>query len=306
MTVPPPPSRFSSPEPEEPDATGPVPIARPAAFLSSARDRLTDAGLRTAGKGASALGRASDLVKRKLDERAAQQAATAPRSPTRPHRPAPPRDAAPTPGFGSERGYGLAPDPTLARDPAPAPDSTVARDPVRDHDFGLPRDLGSERDLLPRPAPAQRSQVVPFVSPPALQPTEILRPPTMSATLAQVSMPVTMSMPVAGPMGPSTVLAPGTRRKLNPAAVVAIIVAVLFPPAGIGLAKSARRECRESGERGGNLALVAHMIGAAGTTLLVLCVLAVASAFAVGLHELGSGIAGIGSFLGWIAHIFGG
>ena len=79
---------------------------------------------------------------------------------------------------------------------------------------------------------------------------------------------------------------------------------MIFPPAGLGLAKSARRECRESGQPGGGLALVAHVIAAAGTTLLVLIVLAIASAFAFGLYQLGNGVAGIGSFLSWIQRLF--
>jgi hypothetical protein len=55
---------------------------------------------------------------------------------------------------------------------------------------------------------------------------------------------------------------------LNGAAVAALVVAVLCPPAGLGLARSARRQCLARGRRGAGLALVAHVVAAAGTGLL--------------------------------------
>jgi hypothetical protein len=92
--------------------------------------------------------------------------------------------------------------------------------------------------------------------------------------------------------------------KFNFAAVVAIVVAVLFPPAGLGLAKSARRECRETGERGAGLALIAHVVAAAGTAMITLVVLVLASVFAFGIYQLGNGIAEIGEFLSWLRSLF--
>jgi hypothetical protein len=204
----------------------------PPSYLSVTREKLTEASLRTASKGASALGRASDLVRRKLDERSAQ-------------RPGPPAPMAP-----------------------PGP-------------------------LAPPVTPAHQAQVAPYVPAPPPAPY-VPAPVPMSYVPAPPPAPVYLPPPSQAPRP----------AKMNAAAVAAIIVAVIFPPAGLGLAKSARRECRESGQAGGGLALVAHVIAAAGTTLLVLTVLAIASAFAFGLYQLGNGVAGIGSFLSWIQRLF--
>jgi hypothetical protein len=202
-------------------------------YLPVTRRKLTEASLRAAGKGASAVGRASDLVRRKLDERSAQQAAPPPVTP--------PYHAQVAPFV-----------PTQVAPPVPAP---------------------------PAPIPAP------------------------SAPMAS-AMPMAQPAPGYPPVPYPPRAEPARPAKVNAAAVVAIVVAVIFPPAGLGLARSARRECRETGEAGANLALVAHVIAAAGTTLLVLTVLAVASAFAIGIYKLGSGVAGIGSFLSWIQRLF--
>jgi hypothetical protein len=238
--------------PAQPDDPTPAPVT------PSARERLTDAGLHAASKGASALGRMTDQVsqrvRRKLDERAAAQPQPAP---------------APRP---------VAPPQPVAPPAAPPPASGWAQPAA---------------PTWPAPAAPQHSQVVPVApAPRPVQPTEIVAP----------ARPATHWVPAAPtpPAAPVPQRAPG----FNPAAAVAIVVAVLFPPAGLGLARSARRECRETGERGANLALLAHLIAAAGTSLLVLCFLVIASAFAFGMVQLGNGIAGIGDFLRWVSRLF--
>lgn len=268
--------------PAQPDDPTP---ATPAPFLPTARERLTDAGLRTASKGAAALGRITDRVgdrvRRKLDERAAGQ-----------DRPSAPQDVAALPAPTTPQPVApqaMTPQP-VAPQVLPAPQWAA---PAAPHPVPT-----AQAWAVPAPAPARHSRIVP-VAP--VQPTEIIAP-------AQPGAPATHWGPVSHPV-PAQRPAPAQqgvpqRRGFNPAAAAAIVVAVLFPPAGLGMAKSARRECRETGQRGANLALLAHVIAAAGTSLLVLCFLAVTSAFAFGMVQLGNGVAGIGHFFDLLSRLF--
>ena len=238
--------------PAQPDDPTPRP------FTPTTRNRFTDAGLRTASKGVSALGRmtdrVNDRVRRKLDTGATASPPAAPPQ--------------------------LASPPQPAASPLPAAPARTA--------WTQPAATSWAAPVAPK-----YSEVVPVApAPPPVRPTEIVAP----------ARPATHWVHV-GPTPPST---PGPQRTpgFNPAAAIAIVVAVLFPPAGLGLARSARRECRETGERGANLALLAHVIAAAGTSLLVLCFLAIASAFAFGMVQLGNGVAGIGDFLRRVSRLF--
>jgi hypothetical protein len=91
-----------------------------------------------------------------------------------------------------------------------------------------------------------------------------------------------------------------TRRPVNGTAVTALFVAVLFPPAGLGLAKLARRECLVKEKAGSGVALLAYVIAAAGTAVLTLAVLVICGFGAYGITALGNGVQRIADFLDWV------
>jgi hypothetical protein len=93
-------------------------------------------------------------------------------------------------------------------------------------------------------------------------------------------------------------------QKINSAAVVAMVVAVIFPPAGLGLAKSARRECLAHGTRGAGLALAAHLVAAAGTLLMTVVTLGICAFGVWGINVAAEGIGKIGDFLEKIGSLF--
>ncbi|GIJ46336.1 hypothetical protein Val02_32220 [Virgisporangium aliadipatigenens] len=90
----------------------------------------------------------------------------------------------------------------------------------------------------------------------------------------------------------------------NPAAAVAMAVAVIFPPAGLGLAKSARRECLAHGSRGAGLALAAHLVAAIGTLLWTLVTLAICAAGVWGINVAADALHTIGDFLEKVGSLF--
>ena len=63
---------------------------------------------------------------------------------------------------------------------------------------------------------------------------------------------------------------PPLRRPTNSLAIVALVLAFVFAPAGLVLGVVARRQIRETGEEGDGLALAGIVIGAIGTALAVL------------------------------------
>src|SRR5438445_8409188 len=122
--------------------------ATPAPFLPTARERLTDAGLRTASKGISALGRMTDRVgervRRRLDERSADQdppaaphGATPPTTPPAVQQPvAPPAHQWAVPGPVPHRHSQIVPlvpvPPVLpVRQPVPVPHTAVQHTAVQ-------------------------------------------------------------------------------------------------------------------------------------------------------------------------------
>ncbi|MFD0821014.1 hypothetical protein ACFQ0D_22515, partial [Micromonospora zhanjiangensis] len=123
------------------------------------------------------------------------------------------------------------------------------------------------------------------------------------APAPQILTPVPVPAPV--PAAPVTTPPARRPRMVNGAVIAALIVAVVFPPAGLGLAKSARRECREEGRPGAGLALLAHVVAALGTCLLVLVVLTLFSAFTYGVVQVGNGLSSIGTLFEWIGRLFG-
>jgi len=94
------------------------------------------------------------------------------------------------------------------------------------------------------------------------------------------------------------------RPPFNSAAAVAIVVAVIFPPAGLGLAKSARRECLANGTRGAGLALAAHLVAAAGTLLMTVVTLGICAAGVWGINVAAEALGKIGDFLEKVGSLF--
>ncbi|MEJ3750815.1 DUF4190 domain-containing protein [Actinomycetes bacterium KLBMP 9797] len=229
------------------------------------RSRATRAGHHVAEMGRAGLAQAGERARRKLDERATAQGSSV----------------------------------TVQPDPPSAHDSWVlpAGEPVR---FSAAPDqrnaevVSTSSSPVAPVTPATPGEVVPYA-------------PVQSAVFNQPSYPTRF---VAAPLPtrhPAPVVARPRRRRwsMNGAVIAALIVAVVFPPAGLGLAKTARRECREDGRAGGGTALVAHVIAAAGTCVMVLVTLTLFAVFAYGVVQVGSGLTAIGDFLGRIGELFG-
>ena len=174
--------------------------------------------------------------------------------------------------------------------------------------------------VLPQQTPPQEGQLVfhPSWLPAPAQPQPSWPPASpqpqsswpVTAQQPQAAWPVQRGAPPVQPMDLTPHLMPRTRSvnsvrpKFNGAAAGALFIAVVFPPAGLSIAKSARKECLESGKRGAGLALTAHMVAAAGSGLLVLTILGVCGMAAFGITELGTGVHKIGTFLEWVQKLF--
>jgi hypothetical protein len=150
---------------------------------------------------------------------------------------------------------------------------------------------------FPPVRPVTSSEITQYV------PAQFLAPHQLPQARPRVVAPVTVQ---PEPAHPTSLYAQPRRkpRHLNGAALAALIVAVAFPPAGLGLAKTARRECREDNRPGAGLALVAHVIAATGTCAILLVSLTLLGLFAYGMIELGSGLHEIGAFLSLIGKLF--
>jgi hypothetical protein len=151
--------------------------------------------------------------------------------------------------------------------------------------------------IVPSVRPVTSSEITRFRPVQAPAPRESVQaPPPAIARFASPPEPVEPTWHTGQP-----------RRKprlLNGVVLAALIVAVVFPPAGLGLAKTARRECREDRRGGSGLALVAHVIAATGTCVILLFFLTLLSLFAYGMLEIGSGLHEIGWFLSLFGRLF--
>ncbi|HEV7872195.1 MAG: conserved rane protein of unknown function [Modestobacter sp.] len=73
---------------------------------------------------------------------------------------------------------------------------------------------------------------------------------------------------------------PGLPRPTNTLAILALVLAFVFAPAGLVLGIVARRQIRQTGEEGDGLALAGIIIGAIVTAMFALAVIAWVVAFA--------------------------
>ena len=65
---------------------------------------------------------------------------------------------------------------------------------------------------------------------------------------------------------------PGFRRPTNVTAILALVMAFVFAPAGLVLGIVARRQIKQTGEEGDGLALAGIIVGAIATALFVLLI----------------------------------
>ncbi len=80
--------------------------------------------------------------------------------------------------------------------------------------------------------------------------------------------------------GPPAGYAPPWARPTNTMAILALVLAFVFAPAGLVLGIIARRQIRQTGEQGDGLALAGIIIGGIFTALFVLMILFMIIAFA--------------------------
>jgi hypothetical protein len=80
--------------------------------------------------------------------------------------------------------------------------------------------------------------------------------------------------------GPPAGYAPQWARPTNTMAILALVMAFVFAPAGLVLGIIARRQIRQTGEQGDGLALAGLIIGGIFTALFVLMILFMIIAFA--------------------------
>lgn len=74
---------------------------------------------------------------------------------------------------------------------------------------------------------------------------------------------------------------PGWRRPTNTTAILAVVLAFVFAPAGLVLGLVARRQIRETGEEGDGLALAGIIVGGLVTSLVALGILLMVIGLAV-------------------------
>jgi hypothetical protein len=81
---------------------------------------------------------------------------------------------------------------------------------------------------------------------------------------------------------------PGTwRRPTNTMAILALVMAFVFAPAGLVLGVIARKQIRQSGEEGDGLALAGIIVGGIATAIFVLMIVFMVVAFSAATNSLG-------------------
>lgn len=156
---------------------------------------------------------------------------------------------------------------------------------------------------------ARRATVLPPAPHPSSESEVMLRPPAAGDLELHHSRDVAH---VAPRRPPDVVRATAVLRQAGhhprpatvaPVAVVAMIAAVVFPPAGLPLARMARRECREEGRPGAGLALTASLVASLLTGVIVLVILLLFWGLVSGVNQLADALGIIASFLKVITNL---
>ena len=145
--------------------------------------------------------------------------------------------------------------------------------------------MSSSDDNIYRGDPPPAPQ--PNVPPPAYAPTTEYGTPTPYGAPAGYGPPPGYAPPPAYGPPPGYGYPPVYVRPTNTMAILALVMAFVFAPAGLVMGIVARKQIRETGEQGDGLALAGAIVGGIFTAIWVLVVISMIAAFSAASNSFG-------------------